>query len=76
MTEDAKEFGEKAIVYCKSHLRPHDTGWCTVGIRDKVKLDSTTIKDAVDECRVKGYVLFSDLEKKRAEEKIEKEAKS
>lgn len=77
MTEDEIEFGVGVIVYCDQHLRPHKTGWCTVGNRHKVKLDTTSLdKTANDECRAKGYVLFSDLEKKWAEERLKKETKS
>jgi len=25
-------------VYCLQHLRPHETGWCTVSLYDKVGL--------------------------------------
>lgn len=25
-------------VYCAQHLRPHESGWCTVSLRDKVGL--------------------------------------
>lgn len=29
------------------HMRPHQTGWCTVGIRHKTALVATTCEDAV-----------------------------
>ena len=36
-TEDAQVFGDD-WVYCRQHLRPHTTGWCGVGVRDKIDL--------------------------------------
>lgn len=57
VTEDEKEFGVDAIVYCKQHLRPHATGWCTVSNSDKVKLESETVGDAIRECIARGYKL-------------------
>lgn len=26
-------------VYCKSHVGPHETGWCSVGVDNKIALD-------------------------------------
>lgn len=59
-TEDAKKWGADTIVYCRSHLRPHETGWCTVPVSDKLPLHATTIDAAVDECRRFGLRLFQD----------------
>ena len=56
-TEDAVTFGEGAWVYCSQHLRPHSTGWCTVGIEDKTKLEATDYNSAVLECRERGFKL-------------------
>jgi hypothetical protein len=58
LTEDATHFGGRAWVYCKQHLRPHSTGWCSVGIADKIKLDATTAEDAYAEAQNKGYKIF------------------
>lgn len=63
MTEDEEVFGKDVMVYCGQHLRPHATGWCTVAVRDKVKLD--TPLDAPDgevweECRRKGLKIYGD----------------
>lgn len=58
--DDALEFGVDAIVYCRSHMRPHLTGWCSVGVRNKVALESGTISDALDECREKGYPIYGE----------------
>lgn len=59
MTEDEHFFGSSTWVYCKSHVNPHTTGWCTVHSDQKIKLDAVTHKEAVDECRQKGYPLFT-----------------
>ncbi|MFM7009089.1 MAG: hypothetical protein ACKO0Z_07105 [Betaproteobacteria bacterium] len=57
-TEDAEVFGESVWVYCKSHLRPHDTGWCTVPASDKIALEAKTYADAVEECNERGFELY------------------
>jgi len=36
-TADFLAFGDD-WVYCNQHLRPHSTGWCSVGVRDKIGL--------------------------------------
>lgn len=59
-TEDAKAFGVDAWVYCKSHLRPHSTGWCTAFVKDKILLDAKDREAAYAECRAKGYELYND----------------
>lgn len=58
MTDDEKHFGKDCWVYCGSHLAPHTTGWCTVSVKDKVALQSDNRKDAVEECKQKGYTLY------------------
>lgn len=54
-TDDAKTFGADAWVYCRSHLRPHDTGWCTVPVDNKVLLEAKTEDEAYAECEAKGF---------------------
>lgn len=56
---DEEFFGEDAIVYCKSHLRPHRTGWCTVHNEDKILLDAKTIDEAEQECNDKGLYRYN-----------------
>lgn len=58
LTEDVKEFGENAWIYCSQHLRPHQTGWCTVPARDKRKLDATTESEAYEECKRRRLKLY------------------
>lgn len=58
MTEDEKKFGADAWVYCRSHVGPHSTGWCTVPVSDKVKLEAKTRQEALDECKQKGLRVF------------------
>jgi hypothetical protein len=48
-TQPDVELGE--WVYCKSHLRPHTTGWCGVPIRSKVPLKATNQDVAIREVR-------------------------
>jgi len=57
-TEDAKVFGPEAWVYCKQHLRPHSTGWCTVPLRDKTLLKAKDREDAYAEARDKGLMIY------------------
>lgn len=58
-TEDAKAFGAGVWVYCAQHLRPHETGWCTVGTDQKTPLAAKTYSDAHLECRQRGFTLCS-----------------
>jgi hypothetical protein len=65
-TEDFKEFGD-GWVYCRQHMRPHKTGWCTVPVREKVLLFRTTEDKEADEdeayrkCRYFGLKLYEDV---------------
>ena len=59
-TEDAKVFGPNAWVYCREHLRPHSTGWCTVFVRDKVLLDAKYEEAAYAEARAKGLKIYGE----------------
>lgn len=60
-TEDEKVFGKDALVYCRSHLNPHRTGWCTVQAADKVLLRAKTVAEAEEECRARGFTLYDDI---------------
>lgn len=51
-------------VYCRSHVRPHTTGWCTVPNRDKVPLNATSYMDAVAEARSRGFPIFGEESRK------------
>jgi hypothetical protein len=42
--EDVK-LGTK-FCYCAQHVRVHSTGWCSVGLHDKVALDAETSEEA------------------------------
>lgn len=59
-TEDEKEFGRNRLVYCKEHLRPHSTGWCSVGNRHKVALNSIHPKEAYEECKIRGFKIIGE----------------
>lgn len=61
--DDVSVFGENVYVYCNQHLAPHRTGWCTVSNHNKVALGAANYDAAVDECRAKGFTLYSDLAK-------------
>lgn len=58
-TEDEATFGSDVYVYCRSHLAPHKTGWCTVDPRDKIKLDAKDYASATQECQDKGLELYN-----------------
>jgi hypothetical protein len=49
-TDDAAFFGDKVWVYCGSHLRPHLTGWCSVGLDMKVMLSAQSETEAYRQC--------------------------
>jgi cobalamin biosynthesis protein CbiD len=60
-TEDEIAFGAGAWVYCRAHMKPHETGWCGVGNRDKIGLGVKTAQEAIDKCREWGFELYADL---------------
>lgn len=60
MTQDEVKFGEKVWVYCNQHLRPHLTGWCTVDVGNKTKLDAKAEEEAYAECRAKGFKIYGE----------------
>lgn len=64
-TEDVAAFGKDAWVYCKQHMKAHQTGWCSVSPRDKVGLGVQTAQEAYDKCREWGFPLYVDREKAR-----------
>lgn len=47
-------------VYCKSHLGPHSTGWCTVPATDKIALKAMSFASAVIEVRAMGLRIYGD----------------
>jgi hypothetical protein len=47
-------------VYCKSHVRAHVTGWCTVDPSRKVALKATTREEAYAEVRANGWPIYGD----------------
>jgi hypothetical protein len=61
LTEDEIAFGKGAWVYCTQHMRPHQTGWCSVSPSDKVGLGVTNAKNAVAKCRSWRFLLYSDV---------------
>jgi len=57
-TEDQIAFGRNAWIYCDQHLRPHTTGWCTVPVRNKIKLDADNYTEAVAICVKNNWTIF------------------
>lgn len=57
---DVMAFGRDAWVYCRQHMKPHQTGWCGVSPRDKVALGVTTADAAEQKCREWGFELYHD----------------
>jgi hypothetical protein len=60
LTEDEKIFGRNCLVYCKQHLRPHSTGWCSVDNDQKVALKSIDPKGAYAECKELGFEVLGE----------------
>jgi len=58
-TEDFVEWGD-AWVYCNQHLAVHKTGWCTVGIADKVCVCAGhhTVEEATKKANAFGFKLY------------------
>lgn len=49
-----------AFVYCRQHVGPHSTGWCTVDVEDKFPLKATNREAARIECRNKGWRMYGE----------------
>lgn len=64
ITDDARVFGKGQWVYCNQHLAAHETGWCTIGVQDKIALGVDSHNKAVDKCRAWGLKLYSDMKLK------------
>lgn len=58
LTEDEKAFGVDAWIYCNQHLKPHQTGWCSVAVRDKIGLGVKTASEAYSKCLDWGLELY------------------
>lgn len=58
-SDDDTQFGVP-FIYCSSHRRGHNVGWCTVRNLNKVPLDTTDASAVSDECRKLGYKLYED----------------
>ena len=58
--EDVAAFGRHAWVYCRQHMKAHETGWCSVSSRDKVGLGVDTADAATQKCREWGLDLYHD----------------
>lgn len=67
MTEDALIFGDD-WVYCKDHVCPHPTGWCSVGASHKLGLGippgehDERAKQAYQKCRMFGLPIYGEGE--------------
>jgi hypothetical protein len=57
---DVATFGRGAWVYCRQHMRAHETGWCSVGAYDKLGLGVKTAQEAYAKCREWGLELYRD----------------
>ena len=62
-TEDYDVFGGNQFVYCRQHLRAHFTGWCTVGVDQKVGLGTSDEMEAIKKCRELELPLYDDIKK-------------
>jgi len=58
--DDVAAFGRTAWVYCRQHVKPHPTGWCSVSPREKIGLGVTTAAEAYQKCRDWGLELYRD----------------
>lgn len=59
-TEDVAAFGAGAWIYCSQHMKPHQTGWCTVSVRDKVGLGVDNAKAALEKCRAWKFPIYGE----------------
>lgn len=59
---DVAAFGRGEWVYCRQHVKPHPTGWCSVGVYDKLGLGVETAEEAYVKCREFGLPIYGDDE--------------
>jgi hypothetical protein len=45
-------------VYCKSHVSAHSTGWCSVGVDQKIALRAQTREEAFEEVKKLGLPIY------------------
>jgi len=55
---DVQAFGRDQWVYCRQHVKPHETGWCSVGVYDKIGLGVQTADEAYAKCEAWGLPIF------------------
>jgi hypothetical protein len=58
MTKPAGDEYMGKYVYCRAHVGPHATGWCTVPPEDKIALKATTAEDAYAEVKANGWRIY------------------
>lgn len=57
---DVAAFGRGEWVYCRQHCKPHQTGWCSVGIYDKIGLGVNTAQAAYAKCREWKFHIYGE----------------
>ena len=55
---DVAAFGRGAWVYCRQHVKPHQTGWCSIPAYDKIGLGVRTAEEAYAKCEAWGLKIF------------------
>jgi len=63
---DVAAFGRGAWVYCKQHCKPHQTGWCSVSVSDKIGLGVSSVDAAYAKCREWKLHLYGERDEPRA----------
>lgn len=48
------------FVYCKQHVGPHSTGWCTVSASDKIPLQADNREEAYAEAKAMGLDIYGE----------------
>lgn len=59
-TEDVAAFGKDAWIYCSAHRGSHQTGWCTVSVRDKIGLGVDNADAAYEKCRAWKFPIYGE----------------
>ena len=57
---DVGAFGRGAWVYCRQHHKPHQTGWCSIGVHDKIGLGVASAEAAYEKCRAWGLHIYGE----------------
>lgn len=60
LTEDEAAFGLGSWLYCQEHLLPHQAGWCSAPVSEKISLGASSSEEAYSKSRALGLIIKGD----------------